>query len=81
MHTIITINPTIPSGIIGNKEKENCMIPNEINIVLKDIWPMLLLFIIVVCTMRVIDIIINNKKINFSILPIATRNFFIPWKV
>lgn len=39
------------------------MIPNEVNIVLKDIWPMLLLFIIVVFTMRVIDIIINNKKV------------------
>lgn len=39
------------------------MIPNEINVVLKDIWPMLLLFIIVVFTMRIIDIIINNKKV------------------
>ena len=39
------------------------MIPNEVNIVLKDIWPMLLLFIIVVFTMRIIDIIINNKKV------------------
>ena len=39
------------------------MIPNEINIVLKDIWPMLLLFIIVVFTLRLIDIIINNKKV------------------
>ena len=39
------------------------MIPNEVNIVLRDIWPMLLLFIIVVFTVRIIDIIINNKKI------------------
>lgn len=39
------------------------MIPTEVNIVLKDIWPMLLLFIIVVFTMRIIDIIINKKKI------------------
>ena len=39
------------------------MIPNEINIVLKDIWPMLLLFIIVIFTLRLIDIIINNKKV------------------
>ena len=39
------------------------MIPNEVNIVLKDIWPMLLLFIIVVFTLRVIDIILNKKKV------------------
>ena len=39
------------------------MIPNEVNVVLKDIWPMLLLFIIVVFTVRVIDIIINKKKV------------------
>lgn len=38
------------------------MIPNEVNIVLKDIWPMLLLFIIVIVTIRVIDVIINKKK-------------------
>lgn len=38
------------------------MIPTEVNIVLKDIWPMLLLFIIVVFTMRIIDVIINKKK-------------------
>ena len=38
------------------------MIPNEVNIVLKDIWPMLLLFIIVIVTIRVMDIILNKKK-------------------
>ena len=38
------------------------MIPNEVNIVLKDIWPMLLLFIIVIVTIRVIYVIINKKK-------------------
>ena len=38
------------------------MIPNEVNIVLKEIWPMLLLFIIVLFTMRIIDIILNKKK-------------------
>ena len=39
------------------------MIPNEVNVVLKDIWPMLLLFVIVVFTLRIIDIITNNKKV------------------
>lgn len=39
------------------------MIPNEVNIVLKEIWPMLLLFIIVLFTMRIIDIILNKKKV------------------
>lgn len=39
------------------------MIPNEINVVLKDIWPMLLLFIIVVFTVRIIDVIINKKRL------------------
>ena len=38
------------------------MIPTEVNVVLNDIWPMLLLFIIVVCTIRIIDVIINKKK-------------------
>lgn len=38
------------------------MIPNEVNIVLKDIWPMLLLFIIVLFTIRIIDIILNKKE-------------------
>ena len=38
------------------------MIPNEVNIVLKEFWPMLLLFIIVLFTMRIIDIILNKKK-------------------
>ena len=41
------------------------MIPNEVNIVLKEIWPMLLLFIIVLITIRLLDIIINKKKIVF----------------
>jgi len=41
------------------------MIPNEVNIVLKEIWPMLLLFIIVLMTIRLLDIIINKKKIVF----------------
>ena len=39
------------------------MIPNEVNVVLKDIWPMLLLFFIVIFILRVIDILNNNKKI------------------
>ena len=38
------------------------MIPNEVNVVLKDIWPMLLLFVIVIVTIRIIDVIINKKK-------------------
>ena len=38
------------------------MIPNEVNIVLKDIWPMLLLFIIVLFTIRIIDVILNKKE-------------------
>lgn len=38
------------------------MIPNEVNVVLKDIWPMLLLFVIVIVTIRIIDLIINKKK-------------------
>ena len=41
------------------------MIPNEVNIVLKEIWPMLLLFIIVLILIRLIDIILNKKKIVF----------------
>lgn len=40
------------------------MIPKEVNIVIKDIWPMLLLFVIVLFTIRIIDIIINKKKIS-----------------
>lgn len=39
------------------------MIPNEVNIVLKEIWPMLLLFIIVLVLIRIIDVIINKKKL------------------
>ena len=39
------------------------MIPNEVNIVLNDIWPMLLLFVIVIFTMRLVDIIINKKRL------------------
>ncbi len=38
------------------------MIPNEVNVVLKDIWPMLLLFVIVIITIRIVDILINKKK-------------------
>ena len=38
------------------------MIPNEVDVVLSDIWPMLLLFIIVISTMRILDVIINKKK-------------------
>ena len=39
------------------------MIPKEINIVINDIWPMLLLFVIVLFTIRLIDALINKKKI------------------
>jgi len=39
------------------------MIPNEVNIVLNEIWPMLLLFIIVLFTIRLVDIILNKKKL------------------
>ena len=39
------------------------MIPTEVNIVLKEIWPMLLLFIIVISTLRIVDAIINKKKL------------------
>lgn len=38
------------------------MIPNEVDVVLSDIWPMLLLFIIVISTIRILDVIINKKK-------------------
>ena len=38
------------------------MIPSEVNVVLKDIWPMLLLFSIVLFTIRIVDVIINKKK-------------------
>ncbi len=41
------------------------MIPNEVNIVLKDIWPMLLLFSIVLFLIRITDIIINKKRLIF----------------
>lgn len=37
------------------------MIPSEVNVVLKDIWPMLLLFSIVLFTIRIVDVIINKK--------------------
>lgn len=43
-------------------EKRDIMIPNEVNVVLKDIWPMLLLFVIVIITIRIVDILINKKK-------------------
>ena len=39
------------------------MIPKEINIVISDIWPMLLLFVIVLFTIRIIDAILNKKRI------------------
>ncbi len=38
------------------------MIPREISVVLREIWPMLLLFIIVLSTLRIIDSILNKKK-------------------
>lgn len=38
-------------------------IPNEIILFLKSLWPMLLLFIIVICSIRIIDIIFNKKKV------------------
>ncbi len=41
------------------------MIPNEINIVLKEIWPMILLFIVVLATIKIADTIINKKKFIF----------------
>jgi len=39
------------------------MIPSEVNVVLKDIWPMLLLFSIVLFTIRIVNSIINKKRI------------------
>ena len=39
------------------------MIPNEVNIVLSDIWPMILLFIIIIFAMRIVDVILNKKKL------------------
>ncbi len=39
------------------------MIPNEVNIVLKEIWPMLLLFTIVLVILRISDAFINKKRI------------------
>ena len=39
------------------------MIPNEILVFLKSLWPMLLLFIIVICSIRIFDIILNKKKL------------------
>jgi len=38
------------------------VIPNEILNFIKSLWPMLLLFIIVICSIRIIDIIFNKKK-------------------
>ena len=38
------------------------MIPSEVNVVLKDIWPMLLLFSIVLFTIRIFDIVVNKKE-------------------
>lgn len=43
--------------------KSDYMIPNEVNIVLSNIWPMLLLFVIVLFSMRIIDVIINKNKL------------------
>lgn len=39
------------------------LIPSEILKYIKTLWPMLLLFIIVICSIRIIDIIFNKKKI------------------
>lgn len=39
------------------------MIPSEILAFIKTLWPMLLLFIVVICSIRIIDIIFNKKKI------------------
>jgi len=39
------------------------VIPNEILVFLKSLWPMLMLFIIVLCSIRIIDIIFNKKKV------------------
>lgn len=39
------------------------MIPNEIQNYIKNLWPMFLLFIIVICAIRIIDVITNKKKI------------------
>lgn len=39
------------------------MIPNEILEFIKTLWPMLFLFIIVICSIRLIDIVFNKKKI------------------
>ena len=41
------------------------MIPNEVNIVIKNVWPMLILFIIVLVSVRLVDIIINKKEFIF----------------
>ena len=38
------------------------MIPSEVNVVLNDIWPMLLLFSIVLFTIRIFDIVVNKKE-------------------
>ena len=39
------------------------MIPSDILNFIKDLWPMFLLFIIVVCSIRILDIIMNKKKV------------------
>ncbi|MBQ3021029.1 MAG: VanZ family protein [Bacilli bacterium] len=41
------------------------MIPNEVNVVIKNVWPMLILFIIVLVSVRIVDIIINKKEFIF----------------
>ena len=58
----ILFNSTIYITSSKFLERRKFMIPNEVNIVLKDIWPMLLLFIIVLFTIRIFDIIINKKE-------------------
>ncbi len=39
------------------------MLPDDVLNYIKNLWPMVLLFIIVICTIRIVDIIINKKKI------------------
>ena len=39
------------------------MLPNDILNFIKDLWPMLLLFMIVICAIRIVDLITNKKKL------------------
>ena len=59
------INSTIYIEVINliNKKCGDKVIPTEVNIVLKEIWPMLLLFIIVISTLRIVDAIINKNRL------------------